>query len=81
MAKQYQITVTVYVEEDLEDYVLAKGDIPGMLSQDTPADQFLADGVSGAAWDLCDNAGINIKNMHYSIKEVVDKTITTTKGS
>jgi hypothetical protein len=81
MAKQYKMTITVTVEEDLKEYVLAKGDIPGMLPQDTPADQFLVDGVSSAAWDLCDNASINIKHMHYNIEEVDDNTITTTKGS
>ena len=76
MAKQYQITVTVTVEEDLKDLILAKGDVPGLLPADTPADQFLADGVSSAAWDLCDNVSIKIKHMHYDIKEVNDKTIT-----
>ena len=70
MAKQYKITITLTVKEDLKKKILDKPDLPNHCWEPTPADQVVVDAVSGFAWDICEDAHLHPEDMDYSIEEV-----------
>ena len=81
MAKQYKITITLTVNEDLKEKILNREDLPNHCWEPTPAKEVIMDAAAGLAWDLCADAGLNPRHMNYDMKEVVDDTITITKRS
>ena len=74
MAKQYKITITLTVREDLKEKILDKDDLPNHCWEPTRADKVVVDAVSGFAWDICDDAKLEPEDMDYNIEEVVNDT-------
>ncbi len=79
MPKQYKISITLTVGEDLKDKILTRDDLPGHCWEPTKAQEVIMHAAAGLAWDLCADANLNPRHMNYDIKEVVDDTITITK--
>ena len=73
MSKQYKITVTLTVKEDLKEKILNREDLPNHCWEPTRADQVVVDAVSGFAWDICSDAGLKPKHMNYDIEEVTEE--------
>jgi hypothetical protein len=73
MAKQYKVTITLTVDEDLKEKILNREDLPNHCWEPTRADQVVVDAVSGFAWDICSDAGLKPKHMNYDIEEVVER--------
>lgn len=72
MAKQYKLTVTITVGEDLKEKILNREDLPNHCWEPTPAREVIMHAAAGLAWDLCDDAGLNPRHMNYDMEEVVD---------
>tara|TARA_B100000900_G_scaffold377651_1_gene361270 strand:- start:1326 stop:1577 length:252 start_codon:yes stop_codon:yes gene_type:complete len=70
MAKQYKITITLTFDEDLKDKTLSREDLPGLDDEPTPAPAAILHVISGKAWDVCDDAGLAIKDYDYDIEEL-----------
>tara|TARA_B100000900_G_scaffold394939_1_gene392851 strand:- start:569 stop:802 length:234 start_codon:yes stop_codon:yes gene_type:complete len=70
MAKQYKITITLTFDEDIKEWTLSRDDLPGLDDEPTPAAKAILHEISGKAWDVCDDAGLPIKDYDYDIEEV-----------
>ena len=70
MAKQYKITITLTVDEDLKKKTLDRDDLPGHCWEPTPAKDVIMHAAAGLAWDLCADAQLKPKHMNYNIEEV-----------
>ena len=70
MSHTYKLTITITCKDDLEKLILKKGDHALHVYEDSPAIQVLDHAVSGFAWDLASDLGIDLEDMGYEYEEV-----------
>ena len=56
--------------EDIKEWTLSRDDLPGLDDEPMPAAKAILHEISGKAWDVCDDAGLPIKDYDYDIEEV-----------